>query len=1127
MHIPTGALVRDQTLPDLGYGRVLETSREGESTIAFSGDEALRHIRLADQRDVVRARLHPGQRARLVEGAAPAPVRDAVGPEAIVLRALPEDPEEPGRTWRYLVEVEGREREVDERALAPSEARSDDPLERLTALSWDRPAAFLARAALLRTISRWHEDAYGIPPLLGARIHPLAHQIHAARRVLTDRSPRFVLADEVGLGKTIEAGLVAQALQATAPDLRVLVVAPGAMSRQWLCELFLRFGEQVFLHLDVARLEKGEPLGELLARRRVIVSTTALEGSSELARELLARPWDLVVVDEAHQVPPGRPLYATLRQLATRAGAFLALSATPGKRDEEGLLGLLALVDPEAHDPADRGSLAARLAAQERVLARLGPALELLDRHEAGEAPGEDELRALAARWVDAIAGDEVIPPLLARLREGDAEALAELVAYVQEYHRVERRIVRTRRATVNALGTTLAPRRLETISYKAGPAEQALVAHLEGLPDLGGETGPRLGLRGLYLRAVSTTPLGLLSLLEARKQALAARSAPPAKKGRGKRAAEPAPARPLAGGFDLLAALLSDPGPADEERLRDQAVRDAEALPGEQEWLERAIALTREWMVEAVKGCARFKAAIRWIEKHVGESERKVLVFCQDREVVEELATALADVLGEGAALAFHHGLEDAQLSDVALRFQQPQGECRVLVSDELGGEGRNFQLASAVVHLDQPWAVARLEQRIGRLDRIGRAASRPVLSVVLLGPSPTERALFRLHQEVFRVYEQSLGGLEFVLPRLQRGIAEAACRGAGALDAMRAPALAAVEEARAERDQAYERALDSAKKSLDEAAEQAEVLAEVDGNVDLRPLAGWAQQLGIALRSLAEDVWTINWSWEHLRRPLPGLSGGAEPPVEGRVRRRGTFSRTKALEDESLELFAPGHPVIDALARDAQVSREGRGTVAVADLGRERRGRVFLVVLGRTAFDADAWGELVPPPGLVYRAQTRSWPQVRAVSLELRPGQRPGAVVLKREDLLGKLSQGGDAAGGEEGEGIASARPVDRDELARRIPLAALWPAVREGVDLALKTIAADRKAEVEEAVERLGEDLSLDLGYLRGVIARETGPARARAEQEVLLRERLVASVAGEKVHLEALALVLGGP
>ena len=1139
---PAGALVRDLTLPELGYGRVLSTGSDGASSIAYAGDETLREVRLADQKDVVRARLHPGQRVRVgAEGGPPQPPREAAGPEARVLGALPVDPEEPHAPWRYRVLVEGAERQVSEAALTPCEAGSDDPLERLEALSWDKPRAFLARAALLRTISLWHENAFGIPPLLGARIVPLAHQVHAARRVLTDRAPRFVLADEVGLGKTIEAGLVAQALSATAPELRVLVIAPGAMSRQWLCELFIRFGEQVFVHVDVARLEQGEPLGELLDRQRVIVSLTALEASPELVSLLLARRWDLVIVDEAHQVPPSRPLYQVLRQLAGAAGGFLALSATPGKRDEDGLLGLLALVDPELHDPADRGSLQRRLADQQQVLERLGPSLAALDRHEQGEELDERALAALAAAWEGAIPHDEVLAGLVERLRGGDVEALAELVAYVQEFHRVERRIIRTRRATVRELSHALATRKVEVVRYQAGPAEKALVAHLDALPDPGTAGGLRLGLRGLYLRAAATTPLGLLTLLEARRQALVARAAPPAapraeKKGRkGPRKgagpdtgpAAPAP-RAIGPGFDLLSALLSDPGPADEERLRDQAVREAEPLPEEQAWLEQAVELTRAWMVESQRGCARFRAAIRWITGHVGESDRKVLVFCQDREVVDELAAALCDELGEGAALAFHHGLEDGQLSEVALRFQDPQGECRVLVSDELGGEGRNFQLASAVVHLDQPWAVARLEQRIGRLDRIGRAPGRPVLSVILLGPSPTERALLRLHQEVFQVYERSLGGLEFVLPRLQRGIAEAACRGAEALAALVGPAQAAVDEARAEQDEAYERALDSARASLDEAAEQAEVLDEVEGEPDVRSLSAWGSLLGISFRSVAEQTWSVGWSWEHLRRALPGLSGGAPAPAEGRVRRRGTFSRHKALEDESLELFAPGHPIVDALARDCQLSPQGRCTVLLADLGGERRGRAFLVVLGRTALDRAAWGELDMPPGLVYRAQTRAWPQTRSLTVQLFPA--PGQLARPlpaRQDLLDQLAEAGDAAGGEEGEGIARWAALDRDELARRVPLDRLWPAVREGVAQALAAIAEARRAEVEEAVASLRQDFAHDLGFFRGVAAREQGEARARAERELYLRERLVESLSRERVELEAVAVVLAGP
>ena len=961
MRPPRGALVRDTTFPALGHGRV--TGWDGGSTlIQYAGDPTPRSIRFDDQKDVVRARLHPGHRvtATLASGPVDAEVRRALGGEA-------------DKLWRYVVFAAGAEHELGEDALSPPTATSGgDARELLQALVWDPLHAYAARAAFLRRVALWHENSFGIPPLLGARGVPLPHQLHAARRVLTDRAQRFILADEVGLGKTIEAGLVAQSLAAVQPDLRVLVVAPGSMSRQWLCELFLRFGEQVFVHLDVTRLA-AEHEETLFARARVVVSTTALEVYPEIQAKLLAQRWDLAVVDEAHQVPPSRPLYGFLEKLTKASPNVLLLSATPGKRDESGLLGLLALVAPEAY--AERGSLGKRLAAADRIGDGLAAAVTLDDAIEAGEDIADGALAGLGKSWRGLLPGDDVVTDLVKRLEAEDVDAVAQLVAYVQEYHRIERRIIRTRRATVRALGTALCPRELDVVVYKADPSEALLVQHVEALPGDSDLDPLQRGLRGLYLRAAQTTPIAFLTLLEGRKKVVGA--AGTKKKGK---AAIPKAA------FDLLDTLASDPGPADEAALRARAFEEAAPLPGEKAWLDRAVELTRAWMVEATAGCARFRSCVRWIVKHLEEGEsRKVLVFSQEREVVDELASALSDAIGEGTALAFHHGLEDGQLSDVAVRFQQPASGCRVLVSDELGGEGRNFQIASAVVHLDQPWAVARLEQRIGRLDRIGRDASRPALSVVFEGPAPVERALLDVHRKVFQVYERSIGGLEFVLPGLQRQLSLAACQGGAAVTALRPELAKAVKEARARSDEAYERGLDASRRSLEVATEHAEVMADTDGQQDAPALAAWARQVGITVRSLNEEEWAITWSWEHLKRLPAGLAPPGVTPSEGRVRRRGTFSRTKALGDESLELFAPGHPIVDALVRDVEGPTDGRCAVGIRDLGQKLRGRAFLVALARTGLDQDAWGGAAVPAGLVHRARSRLWPVTRSAVVEL----------------------------------------------------------------------------------------------------------------------------------------------
>ena len=1074
MTVPAGALVRDRTLPELGYGRVLVKNTEGTAVILYKGDPTPREIRIDDQKDVVRARLHPGQRV-LIE-----PKRTGR-----VLRAAGDADD----LWTYAIDVDGHEVVAEESALTPLAAETSDPAELFEALDWGRPGAFASRAALLRRISLWHENGFGIPALLGARIHYLPHQIHAARRVLCDRTPRFVLADEVGLGKTIEAGLVIQGLCAADPSLRVLVVAPGAMSRQWLCELFLRFGEQVFVLADTPRLrESGEDACELLTAPRLIVSTTALESRPEVSEQLLAQHWDVVVIDEAHQVPPSSPLYAVLRELSAKAHGLLALSATPSKRDVEGLLGLLALVSPEAHDPADASALTERLRSQEAVAARL------LETQRATRAtPDAETLGRLAASWDGLLPGDTVVDGLVARLREGEAGAADELVAYVQEFHRLDRRIIRTRRATVRSLGTELCDRELETIDYAARQSEVALTALAETF-SAEGLSPMQSGLRSLYLRVSSTSPLFQLELLETRRKALGGLAEAQA-------------------GFDPFSALASDPGPAEEEELRGRLLGETPRLPGEDAWLKESLRLTHAWMIESQAGCARFRAAAEWIQAHLRGPNRKVLVFAQDREVVTEFTEMLQERLGPDAVGAIHHALEEQELSERAIRFQRPGG-FRVLVSDELGGEGRNFQVATALVHLDQPRNVARLEQRIGRLDRVGRDPGRAVRSIVLRGPSRSEQALFRIHSEVFDVYRRSIGGLEFALPRLQREVLDAAARGAEALEDLVVPCGDAVDAERARVDEAYERSLDSSARALEEAGELAEVLSETDCVADVPALAGWAKGIGIKIKPDDEDVWTIRWTWEHLRRVPPGLCPPDAIPTEGRVRKRGTFSRKRALEDESLEFFGPGHPVIDALSRDVETSAGGRATVSAAHLGHARRGRFHLLLLVRTGLDLGVWGDEEPPAGLLYRARTRLWPEIRPVALDLHPGNEPGAKLGPR-DLESLLS-----------EAVGAGRKVDRDDLAGVVSLPSLQATVKQGIQLALRHVAEARGPLVAEAAGQLREDFAEDLGYLRGVVARERNAGRAAdAEREIAARERAIESVEREQLQLDALALVLG--
>ena len=148
------------------------------------------------------------------------------------------------------------------------------------------------------------------------------HQVGVVQRVLSARRPRFVLADEVGLGKTIEAGMIFSALRLSGLA-RVLVVAPSHLTVQWLAELFHKF-QQLFTLVDgerLARSRREEPeLSPWERFSRVVTSLELLSRSPEELEEVAAANWDLIIVDEAHHLR-GEKAFAAVEALATRLGA--------------------------------------------------------------------------------------------------------------------------------------------------------------------------------------------------------------------------------------------------------------------------------------------------------------------------------------------------------------------------------------------------------------------------------------------------------------------------------------------------------------------------------------------------------------------------------------------------------------------------------------------------------------------------------------------------------------------------------------------------------------------------------------------------------------------------------------
>lgn len=1077
---PSGVLVNVKDLAEFGVGKLNGFDADGRPIVHFSSEG--KKV-LSERSSFSRVTLGPQTLVRCH-----LPHRDGTVEGRII---APADPL-PNGLFVYRVRVEEEELLVSEQDLLPV-LDETNPLQSLKAFRWDAPLHYFARWAMADLMASWFTQSGGFPALIGARVQPLGHQLYAARRILLDRHPRFILADEVGLGKTIEAGLVIQALQAEKPGMAVLVVAPGSMSRQWLAEFYLRFGARAYAHVDARRLNglSRRERRELLSQRRMIVATTALEEDPALGEALAARTWDMVVIDEAHQFPPGSRHYGLFQVLAAQSVGLLLLSATPSKRDVQGLAGLLALIAPDAYDPTDGTALQRRVEVQSHLWDRLNFTSKMIESTAAeGRSLDAEELSFVADEWAGLLDGDPVVGAMVERMCSGDAEAAGELVAYVQEFHRLDHRIIRTRRATLRQPDLQWAQRTVSILPYEAEPEEGMLLGHLDELPEATDKA--RAVLRCLYYRFCTSTAANAVRFLEARARIL-------------REGVEEID------GLDPLDVLVSDPGPADEGLVLTRLVASIPPLEGEAAWLKVAVPLAQAWR-DRGHDTGRLGEITRWLRAHLAEDGRnQVLLFAQDHAAAAEIATHLGHALGHSRVAAFHYGLPEEELAAVAFRFQHDP-QCRVLVSDELGGEGRNFQNASAVLHFDLPLSPARLEQRVGRLDRVGRAPDRPVLSVVVEGPAHVERALLEVQRDVFGVFERTIGGLEFVLPKLQRSLAEAYGAGPGALERC-APTLAAeVKAALDAADEAFDLSLDATKPHLDTAIALASSLGEaVPAAEAAKVVCRWAGRLGLKTKEPEPGVSEFVWTNADLRVPIPALKVGNGAP-EARRYLRGTFQREHALSHENVQFLAPGHDLVDALNDQVQRGGHGRTTAFLLTGYPKHKGTVLLQILARSAIDETLWPKRGIDPGLTARARAALWPEVLAEVMLVWDGKTPRRALLTHAGLRGLLDHPRDDL---------KLTPLRPSEVAPLPFLSDLWEAIDTAVPLGLKSIRERRRSFAAERAQQLEDSLRNEIGFLSWQASRGAAPD---AEEAILARRRVIESVRAASVELLSLALVV---
>ncbi|NYG07750.1 ATP-dependent helicase HepA [Phycicoccus badiiscoriae] len=304
-----------------------------------------------------------------------------------------------------------------------------DPVGFAEAGMLESPILAELRLPFLRSILQQRSATHGMSAVLSSCIELHSHQVETAWRVLQDPVQRYLLADEVGLGKTIEAGIIIRQMLLDKPQLRVQLILPPFLLEQWKRELTQKFRVHDF------------------TRSRIRFSRDDDPASWE--------PSDILVVDEAHNLarmsistdPALAARFERLHEVALATPRLLLLSATPALHNEGAFLAMLKLLDPVVYADTTAGQLRSRLEARAglgRVFLGLQPGLPgvLLNGRLAEietEFPDDNELAAIVGRAREAVAAQD---------KEQTATLIQALRTHVAEVYRVHRRMLRTRRTT-------------------------------------------------------------------------------------------------------------------------------------------------------------------------------------------------------------------------------------------------------------------------------------------------------------------------------------------------------------------------------------------------------------------------------------------------------------------------------------------------------------------------------------------------------------------------------------------------------------------------------------------------------------------------------------------------------
>ena len=827
-------------------------------TVMFLLTGESRHYAI-DSAPLVRLLYAPGDRVRSIEG----------------WEMLVDSVEEEDGLMRYIGRRDDGSSVILPEAMLDCQVQLSRPRERLMSGQLDHHKWFELRYRTLLQLSRLNQS--DVRGLLGPRTSLLPHQLYIAHEVAKRHAPRVLLADEVGLGKTIEAGLILHQQLLTGRVRRVLILVPCSLLHQWLVEMLRRFNLRFSL-LDEERCQDETASGydnPFESEQLVLCDVDFLSSDPLRRRQAIDSGWDLLIVDEAHHLEwseeKASEQYLLVEELAAATAGLLLLTATPEQLGRQSHFARLRLLDP------DRFS-----------------SFEAFRTDEAGYQPVAHAIsKLLAGTDLD----EEARTVLNQTIGEGDNAHLVELL---------------------DEPSSDMADRQA---------AREQLVDHLLD----------RHGTGRVLFRNT----------------------------------------RASVSGFPGREVLMHRLGCPPEYRELNYSMLDDENIQ---------LALSPELLYRQVapEGTAwhRFDPRIDWLLDTLTELRpAKVLVITSHADTALDIADVLRIRRGIQAAV-FHEGMSIIERDRAAAFFADAEYGTQVLVCSEIGSEGRNFQFAHHLVLFDLPWNPDLLEQRIGRLDRIGQSEN-IMIHVPWLEETPQE-AMVRWYHEGLNAFCKTCPPAHQLFSTHRERLV-AALLGEHGDDALFGDFIrqTARDNARL-RQQMHEgrdRLLEYNSCRPRQADEICKRVADQDEPAGLMDYATRAFDcFGVEYQEHSDQCYVLKPGAHLQAASIPSL-----PPDGMTV----TVSREIALSNEDMQFLTWEHPMMSGLMEMVSVSEQGNCSFSAIRIPGIKAGKLFLeslFILEGSVAESSGLGYYLPPTML------------RVVVDE---GGRDLGKVLKHEDI------------------------------------------------------------------------------------------------------------------------------